>query len=41
LIGIAKIYTDIDFSEVPTDEANPICAFFFLHSKSSLSVIRD
>ena len=41
LIGIAKIYTEIDFSEVATDEANPVCAFFFLHSKSSLSVIKD
>jgi hypothetical protein len=26
---------------VATDEANPICAFFFLHSKTSLSVIKD
>jgi hypothetical protein len=26
---------------VATDEANPICAFFFLHSNNSLSVIKD
>lgn len=41
LIGIAKIYTDIDYSDLPTDEANPVCAFFFLHSKTSLNAIKD
>jgi hypothetical protein len=32
LIEIAKVYTGVDYSDVPTDEANPVCAFFFIHS---------
>ena len=41
LIEIAKVYTDVDYSDVPTDEANPICAFFFMKSINSLSDTKD
>jgi hypothetical protein len=37
LIDIAKTYTGVDYSDKPTDEANPICAFFFLNSINSSS----
>ena len=41
LIDIAKTYTGVDYSDMPTDEANPICAFFFLNLTNSLSDTND
>ena len=37
LIDIAKTYTGVDYSDMPTDEANPVCAFFFLNLTLSSS----
>ncbi len=32
IIDVLKVYTGVDYSEYPTDEANPIGAFFLLKS---------
>ncbi len=35
IIDVLKVYTGVDYSDYPTDEANPIGAFFLLKSLNS------
>ena len=41
LIKIVKIYTNVDYSQMPTSIANPIAAFFLTSCLSSLNDTKD